>query len=142
MRKSWMSRMVPVFALACGTAAAQAAAPAVESQTLLQTTTSWDGTPYHGYPSGTPQVTILRIDVPAHSTLAWHQHPMINAAYVLSGSLTVERRSDGMKRTLHTGDTLAEMVDATHRGYTEAEPVTLIVFYAGAVGMPLSIHQN
>jgi quercetin dioxygenase-like cupin family protein len=114
----------------------------VTSKTILQTTTSWDGTPYKSYPTGSPQVTVLRIDIPAHSTLAWHQYPMINAAYVLSGTLTVEKKDDGQKRELHAGEALAETVDSTHRGYTGDQPVTLIVFYAGATGMPLSIHTQ
>ena len=38
---------------------------------------------------GLPQVTVLKITVPPHTALAWHHHPMISAAYVLSGQLVV-----------------------------------------------------
>lgn len=110
----------------------------VSSESLMKTSTSWDGASYISYPQGAPELSILKITVPAHTTLGWHTHPMPNAAYVLSGHLTVEKQSDGSKKTIHAGETLAETVSTIHRGFTEDEPVTLIVFYAGAKGLPLS----
>ncbi|MEB5887478.1 cupin domain-containing protein [Enterobacter roggenkampii] len=110
----------------------------VTSESLMQTGTSWDGSSYISYPQGKPELSILKITVPAHTTLGWHTHPVPNAAYVLSGHLTVEKQSDGSKKTIHAGETLAETVGTVHRGFTEDEPVTLIVFYAGANGHPLS----
>ena len=110
----------------------------VTSESLMQTGTSWDGSSYISYPQGKPELSILKITVPAHTTLGWHTHPVPNAAYVLSGHLTVEKQSDGSKKTIHAGETLAETVGTVHRGFTEDEPVTLIVFYAGANGRPLS----
>lgn len=110
----------------------------VSSESLMQTSTSWDGASYISYPKGAPELSILKITVPAHTTLGWHTHPMPNAAYVLSGHLTVEKQSDGSKKTIHAGETLAETVGTIHRGFTEDEPVTLIVFYAGAKGLPFS----
>lgn len=109
----------------------------VTSETLLQAGQSWDGTAYESYPSGTPQLTLLRLTIPAHSTLPWHVHPMPNAAYVMSGTLTVETRS-GKQRRITSGDVLAESVDVVHRGATEDEEVVLLVFYAGTPGMALS----
>ena len=93
---------------------------------------------YESYPSGKPELSILKITVQPHTTLGWHTHPMPNAAYVLSGHLVVEKQTGGMKKTIHAGETLAETVGTIHHGYTEDEPVTLIVFYAGAEGLPLS----
>ncbi|MCX8986100.1 cupin domain-containing protein [Citrobacter portucalensis] len=110
----------------------------VSSETLMQTSTSWDGESYISYPQGKPELSILKITVPAHTTLGWHTHPVPNAAYVLSGHLTVEKQADGSKKTIHAGETLAETVGTVHRGFTEDEPVTLIVFYSGANGVPLS----
>ena len=63
---------------------------------------------------------------------------MPNAAYILSGELTAERKEDGKKQHFGAGEVVPEMVDALHRGVTGATPVTLIVFYAGTQGMPLS----
>jgi quercetin dioxygenase-like cupin family protein len=114
-------------------------ATGIKIETLLKTDKSWDGTPYKVYPSGQPQLTVLKIEVPAHSVLPWHTHPMPNAGYVLSGELTVEKEN-GEKQTVKTGQVLPETVGSVHRGTTGDSPVTLIVFYAGTPGMPLSQH--
>ncbi|WP_202864736.1 hypothetical protein [Trabulsiella odontotermitis] len=60
------------------------------------------------------------------------------AAYVLSGILTVEKKSTGEKRLLKAGDVLPEMINNVHRGYTGKEGATLLVFYAGEKGLPRS----
>jgi quercetin dioxygenase-like cupin family protein len=106
---------------------------------LLQTTRSWDGTGYTGYPSGQPQITILKIAIPRNTALDWHHHPMISAAYVLSGKITLEKQETRETKVFVAGQALAETVNTTHRGYTTDLPAELIVFYAGAPGVPLSI---
>ncbi|MFM0227898.1 cupin domain-containing protein [Paraburkholderia dipogonis] len=106
------------------------------STVLLKTERSWDGALYKSYPAGQPQLTVLKIVIPAHTTLPWHLHAMPNAAYVLSGNLHVESRNGRHQIILHAGDVLPEMVGSAHRGYTDNSPVELIVFYAGAKGMP------
>ena len=110
----------------------------IQSETLLRSSSSWDGKPYTAYPAGRPELSVLKITIPPHTALKWHTHPMPNAAYVLSGELTIERKENGKKQRVTTGQAVAEMVDALHRGVTGEGPVTLIVFYAGAQGMPLS----
>jgi quercetin dioxygenase-like cupin family protein len=126
------------LAVALTTVQPSRAADAI-SETLLKTTKSWDGTPYKAYPSGQPEITVLRIYVPPHSTLAWHYHPVINAAYVLSGELTVQRRDNDQRQAIHAGQVLPEMVDNAHRGYTGDQSATLIVFYAGASGGNITV---
>jgi quercetin dioxygenase-like cupin family protein len=111
------------------------------SETLLQTTRSWDGELYKPYASGQPEVSVLRIYIPPHSALAWHLHPVINAAYVLTGKLFVEKKSDGTKREVNAGDVLPEMVNDLHRGYTEDQSAMLIVFYAGIEGIPITVPE-
>lgn len=110
----------------------------VVSTVLLQSDHSWDGQGYVQYPAGSPQLTILRIVIPAHTVLPWHSHPIPNAAYVISGTLRVESEDGHNAATLHAGDVLPEMVGRSHRGLTDESPVELIVFYAGAKGIPLS----
>ena len=109
-----------------------------ERVVLLERSESWDGTPYTAYPSGPPQLTLIRLKIPARTQLPWHTHPMPNAAYIVSGELTVETRANGASRTLRQGQTLAEMMGTEHRGITGSTPVELLVFYAGTPGMPLS----
>jgi quercetin dioxygenase-like cupin family protein len=110
----------------------------IQSEILLRSSSSWDGKPYTAYPAGRPELSVLKITIPPHTALKWHTHPMPNAAYVLSGELTLERKEDGKKQRVTAGQVVAEMVDALHRGVTGERSVTLIVFYAGTKGMPLS----
>lgn len=110
----------------------------IQSETLLSSTSSWDGVPYQAYSSGQPQLSVLKITIPPHTQMKWHTHPMPNAAYVVSGELTVEKKEGGAKRLLTAGQVLPEMVNTLHRGISGDAPVVLIVFYAGVKGMPLS----
>lgn len=112
--------------------------PAVRIETLMKTEKSWDGVSYQAYPSGSPELTVLKIVIPPYTALPWHTHPMPNAAYVLSGELTVEKQGSKEKRVLIPGQVLPEMVGTVHRGVTGEKQVELIVFYAGVKGMPLS----
>ena len=118
--------------------ATPAAYAKVQVEELLRSQTSWDGTAYTTYPAGRPEMTLIKITIPAQTSLDWHTHPMPNVGYVLSGELTVEAKDPPLKRTLRPGDALAEMVGLPHRGSTGELPVELIVFYAGAEGLPLS----
>ena len=61
---------------------------------------------------------------------------------MLSGHLTLEKRDTGERTTLRAGQAVAETVQTTHRGFTTDEPVELIVFYAGQVGVPLTINEE
>jgi quercetin dioxygenase-like cupin family protein len=113
---------------------------AVQSKTLLRASSSWDGEPYKSYPSGQPELSVLKITVAPHTQLEWHSHPMPSAAYIVSGELTVERRKDGKKQRFTAGQAISETVDTFHRGVAGNEPVVLIMFYAGNPGVPLTQH--
>jgi quercetin dioxygenase-like cupin family protein len=109
----------------------------MQVETLVQSTSSWDGTPYERYPAGKPQLTILKVTIAPHTTMKWHSHPLPNAGYILSGALTIER-IDGMMQHFVAGQAITETVDSVHRGINGAEPTVLIVFYPGVPGLPLS----
>jgi quercetin dioxygenase-like cupin family protein len=118
-------------------AAEENASSGIQIETLTQSTSSWDGTPYKAYPAGQPQITVLKITIAPHTTMKWHSHPLPNAGYILSGELTIEKK-DGTKKHFVAGQAVTETVDSVHRGITGAEPTVLIVFYAGSPGLPLS----
>jgi len=117
-------------------------ASGVQSTVLLKSSSSWDGVPYDAYPAGKPELTVVNIKIPANTALKWHEHPMPNAAYVVSGHLTVETREGGQSTLLKPGDVLPEMVNRQHRGLTGNTAVELVVFYAGTPGMQLSSSQR
>jgi quercetin dioxygenase-like cupin family protein len=110
----------------------------VHVETLLRTSSSWDGEPYESYPSGQPELSILKINLAPHTQMEWHSHPIPSAAYVVAGELTIERKKDGKKQQFTAGQAVSEAVDTLHRGLTGNEPVVLIVFYAGSPGVSLT----
>jgi quercetin dioxygenase-like cupin family protein len=116
-----------------------AAESQIEVTQLLKTTQSWDGAQYRKYPEGQPEVSVLRYKIPAHSSLPWHTHPVVNVAYVISGHLTVIRKDNGKSLLIGPGDVLPEIVGAFHRGESGDEPVELIVFYAGTPTVALTV---
>ena len=116
--------------------------PHIEVQQILQTTQSWDGKDYQGYPTGQPQLTVLRITIPPNTALHWHHHPVISVGYVLSGHPTIEKRDTGERTIVRASQAVAETVQTTHRGFTTDEPVELVVFYAGQFGLPITINEE
>lgn len=109
----------------------------VTTETLLRATTSWNNVPYQAYPAGSPEITILKITIPAHGQLRWHEHPMPTAAYVLSGEITVEE-PDGKTQHFTAGQVIPEPVHTVHRGVVGDTDAVFIVFYAGVKEMPLA----
>ena len=131
-----------IAAASLSNAYAQAAADkvaAAQREVLLQADHSWNGDAYTHYPTGRPELTMLKLTIAAHSQLPWHTHPFPNAAYVLSGTLTVHDKVSGKTKVFHQGEAFAESVNDIHRGETGDEPVVLLVTYSGTPGVPTSI---
>ena len=126
-----------------GSAAAEGASPPshITIETLVLSTSSWDGAPYEAYPSGQPQITVLKFMIAPRTVMTWHFHPVPSAGYVLAGELTIEKR-DGTKKHFVAGQVVTETVRTIHRGVTGSEPVVLIVFYPAAPGLSVSMPQE
>src|SRR5690554_5058376 len=106
---------------------------------LVKATQSWDGERLPRYPEGQPEVTILRITIPAGARLDTHSHPVINAGVLISGELTVVT-SDGKTLELKAGDPIVEVVNTLHYGINQGtSPAEIIVFYAGIVDTPVTV---
>jgi quercetin dioxygenase-like cupin family protein len=134
-----LSRVMALATVAFAVSTAHAdSSPSIQKEVLSSGSTSWDGTLYTAYPAGAPELSVLKITIAPHATLPWHSHPIPNAAYVVSGELTVEKQSTGEKKVLTAGQVLPELVGQVHRGTAGDEPVVLIVFYAGTKGTPLA----
>lgn len=109
------------------------------SQTLVKSTHSWDGSQLPLYSEGQPEVTILKITIPAGVTLPLHQHPYINAGVLTKGELTVVSKA-GKKLIMTAGDPIVELVNIWHFGENSGNvPAEIIVFYAGIKGQSLTI---
>lgn len=108
-------------------------------ETLAKSSTSWDGATLPAYPAGQPEVTLLRITIPAGQKLPVHTHPVINVGLLLKGELTVQTE-DGKTLVLRAGDPIVETVDTWHHGQnTGTEPAEIVVFYAGTQGQPVTL---
>jgi quercetin dioxygenase-like cupin family protein len=106
---------------------------------LIKTTQSWDGKYLPAYPQGKPEITILRISIPAGAQLKNHSHPVINAVVLISGQLTVVT-TDGKTLHLKAGDPFVEVVNTLHYGINPGTvPAELIVFYAGVINTPITV---
>ncbi len=112
------------------------AVPPYAVETLAKSTRSWDAALLPPYPSGQPEVTLLRITIPPGTRLPLHHHPVINAGVLLEGQLTVIAEH-GKRLELKAGDALVELVTTPHYGINEGtSPAVIIVFYAGTEGAP------
>ena len=106
---------------------------------LVKSTQSWDRELLPAYPQGQPEITILRISIPAGTRLDTHSHPVINAGVLISGQLTVVT-TDGKTLHLKAGDPIVEVVNTLHYGINQGKvPAEIIVFYAGTVGTPITV---
>jgi quercetin dioxygenase-like cupin family protein len=124
---------------AVATPALAVEAAEVQVQALAKSVMSWNGTPLPAYPTGQPEITILKFHIPPGAILAMHKHPFINAGVLLAGALTVVTET-GQTLQLKAADAIIEVVDQWHHGHNEgAEPVELIVFYAGIEGQPITV---
>ncbi|WP_336794063.1 cupin domain-containing protein [Pantoea anthophila] len=110
----------------------------IEAVEVMRSGEAWNGEVIESYPHGEPELTVMRLSLPAHTSLPWHTHPMPNAAFILSGTLIVEDKTSGEQRTFHAGEALNETVNSAHRGYTLEEPAELVITYAGVKGQALT----
>lgn len=93
------------------------------------------------YPKETPEISVLKITIPAHTELPLHKHPIINAGYMVKGSLKVVTDENKVLH-LKAGDALIEVVDKWHYGVNEGdEAVDIVVFYAGTKESVYSIKK-
>lgn len=112
---------------------------AIESRQLVRSNCSWNGQELPVYPEGEPQITILRIKIPAGAKLPMHKHPVINAGVLIKGNLTVTTEG-GKVLELKAGDPIIEVVKTWHFGQNKGdEPAEIIVFYAGVKEEPITI---
>ena len=113
----------------------------MQVEVLARSAASWNGSPLPAYPAEQPEVTVLKIRIAPGTRLPMHKHPVINAAVVLAGALTVITEA-GRSVRFSSGDAIVEVVDQWHYGYNDGPEVAeLVVFYAGAQGQPITSNR-
>lgn len=114
--------------------------PPVSAELLLDTETSWDGGRIK-YPDGRPEITSLILTLEEGVITRYHCHPVPTLGYVLRGKIKVET-IDGKTAVFSEGESVVEVMNTLHRGTAVAGPVEVVVFYAGAQGMPNTIYPE
>jgi quercetin dioxygenase-like cupin family protein len=114
----------------------------IVSEVISKSTVSWDGKILPDYDKGRPEVTIMKITVAPGALLPIHRHTVINAGLLLTGELTVIT-DEGKTLRLKAGDGIIEVVNTLHYGKNEGDrPAQIVVFYAGAAGMPITVTKQ
>lgn len=111
--------------------------PFVQAENLLQSTTSWDGGEIY-YPEGDAEITSFILRLEEGKEVPYHCHPVPTMGYVLKGSVEVET-DNGDKTVLHQGESAIEVMKTVHRGKAVNGPAEIVVFYAGAEGVPNTV---
>ena len=115
---------------------------AANSETLIQTDSHWNKQAIKPINIENPQVTMLRITIPAGEKLPMHKHPILNIGYLTKGELTV-RSENGDVLVLKPGDPIVELVDIWHYGEsTGSEDAEIVVTYVGDKSDNLSIAKS
>lgn len=128
-----------LFLVAC---VVSSGAYAANSETLIQTGTHWNNQEIKPIHIENPQITMLRITIPAGEKLAMHKHPILNIGYLTKGELTV-RSENGDVLVLKPGDPIVELVDVWHYGEsTGDEDAEIVVTYVGDKDDSLSIAKE
>ena len=129
--------MKPLFIGLILVASSLTAFNALGADVLLDTQTSWDGGPVN-YPPGETRITSAILKIKPGEEPPFHCHPVPTMGYVLSGSVEVLTAS-GDRQRFDEGSALLEVMKTLHRGRAVDGPVELVVFYAGAEGIPTTV---
>lgn len=102
----------------------------VEKNILLKTERSWNGDVYHAYPGGTPEITVLKVEVAPEHVLPWHYHACISTVYMTHENVTLTMKNSGKKMTFSEGETFSDTVNSVHEGVSGREGAGMLVFFA------------
>jgi quercetin dioxygenase-like cupin family protein len=111
--------------------------PFADAKDLLKSTTSWDGGDIY-YPDGNAEITSFILKLEEGKEVPYHCHPVPTMGYVLKGNVEVET-ANGDKTVLKQGESAIEVMKTVHRGIALDGPAEIIVFYAGAEGIPNTV---
>ncbi len=107
------------------------------AEPLLSATESWDAGSF-SYPGGKAEITSIVLSLEEGKAAPFHCHPVPTMGYVLKGTVQVETKS-GKTTTIAEGDALVEVMRTVHRGIAVDGPAAIVVFYAGAEGVPNTV---
>lgn len=138
MKRETLTAAFAILWLVAAAAHALDETPAVKVTALVKSTTSWNGKRV-AYPQGEAEISGMVIEIAPGAQTGWHAHPVPSFAMVLQGTLEVTLE-DGRQKRIGAGEALIEVVNTLHNGRNVGTgPLKIVVFYAGAVGQPLTV---
>ncbi|AKN60230.1 hypothetical protein WB44_02820 [Synechococcus sp. WH 8020] len=113
----------------------------IASEVVLQASSSWKGDQYK-YPQGTPLITVKTILFQPGAKSKPHSHDMPGAALIQQGELLCAVPVKGPAKHFVEGDVLPTTFknDLHTCENTGTDVAKVLVFYAGAVGLPTSYY--
>lgn len=110
----------------------------ITTEVLIKSDTSWNGHPLPSYSLGEPEISVVRVTIPAGSALPMHIHPFATAGVLLQGRLEV-RTPQGKTLEVNPGDGVIELVNQPHGGASiGTEDAVILVVYAGIKGQAVT----
>lgn len=138
---AWPVVALSLLVVSRGLAAEGAYARETKITPLLKTQVDGAGKPLV-YPSGTPEVTGVLVELPPGAQTNWHKHPVPAFAYMLEGELRVEVET-GTSKVFKAGDVITEVVNLLHNGVVMSKtPVKLVMFVVGVAGQPYAVRAE
>ena len=104
---------------------------------LLKSEHSWEQGKF-SYPGGDPEITSVKLMLEEGKDAPFHCHPVPTMGYITKGEVMLETQ-DGKSRTFHEGDSIVEVMKTVHRGKALEGEAEIVVFYAGAKGIPVTV---
>lgn len=107
---------------------------------MLQGETSWDGGKF-SYPKGKPEITSVKLSLVEGKDAPFHCHPIPTMGYISKGKVLLETR-EGKNTQVQQGDSVIEVMKTVHRGLALEGDAEIIVFYAGAKDIPVTVLES
>ncbi len=107
---------------------------------ILQSDSSWDGGKF-SYPKGSPEITSVKLSLAEGKDAPFHCHPVPTMGYISKGQVVVETK-DGKSLEVKQGDSVIEVMKTVHRGKSLNGDAEIIVFYAGAKKIPVTVLES
>jgi len=104
---------------------------------LLKSDSSWEGGSF-SYPEGDPEIISVKLLLEEGKDAPFHCHPVPTMGYISKGEVLLETE-DGQTRVFKQGDSVVEVMKTVHRGKSIKGDVEIIVFYAGAKDLPVTV---
>ena len=110
------------------------------SELLLKSDQAWDGGKF-AYPKGKPEITSVKLSLEMGKDTPFHCHPIPTMGYISRGKVLVETK-DGKSMEVKQGDSVVEVMKTVHRGLAIENDAEIIVFYAGAKQIPVTVLES